>query len=74
METKKRKRHSLAVNGNMLSGSIRKWFPVFLLPTLAAFLIGFVYPFAKGFYLSFCTFRTTSDAEFIGLGNHISRR
>ena len=71
METKKRKRHSLAVNGNMLSGSIRKWFPVFLLPTLAAFLIGFVYPFAKGFYLSFCTFRTTSDAEFIGLGNYI---
>ena len=71
METKKRKRHSLAVNGNMLSGSIRKWFPVFLLPTLAAFLIGFVYPFAKGFYLSFCTFRTTSDAEFIGFGNYI---
>ena len=71
METKKRKRHSLAVNGNMLSGSIRKWFPVFLLPTLAAFLIGFVYPFTKGFYLSFCNFKTTSDAEFIGLGNYI---
>ena len=62
METKTKKRRSLAVNGNMLSGTIRKYFPVFLLPTIAAFLIGFVYPFCKGFYLSFCKFKTTSDA------------
>ena len=54
MEQKKpKKRHSLAVNGNMLSGTIRKWFPLFLLPTVAAFAIGFVYPFIKGIYLSF---------------------
>ena len=53
MEQKKpKKRHSLAVNGNMLSGTIRKWFPLFLLPTVAAFAIGFVYPFIKGIYLS----------------------
>ena len=72
MEQKKpKKRHSLAVNGNMLSGTIRKWFPLFLLPTVAAFAIGFVYPFIKGIYLSFCNFKTTSNAKFVGLDNYI---
>ena len=72
MEQKKpKKRHSLAVNGNMLSGTIRKWFPLFLLPTVAAFAIGFVYPFIKGVYLSFCNFKTTSNAKFVGLDNYI---
>lgn len=68
MEQKKpKKRHSLAVNGNMLSGTIRKWFPLFLLPTVAAFAIGFVYPFIKGIYLSFCNFKTTSNANSLAL-------
>lgn len=47
------------------------YFLVFVLPTLAAFIIGFVYPFFQGIYLSFCKFRTTSDATFIGLGNYV---
>ena len=38
---------------------------------LCAFAIGFVYPFCKGVYLSFCKFKTTSDAQFIGFGNYI---
>lgn len=71
MENKKRRGRGLAVNGNMLSGSIRRYFPVFLLPTLAAFIIGFVYPFIRGVYLSFCTFRTTSDAVWVGFDNYI---
>ena len=70
-KTPQRKRRSLAVNGNMISGTIRKWFPLFLLPTLAAFAIGFVYPFCKGVYLSFCKFKTTSDAQLIGIGNYL---
>lgn len=37
----------------------------------AAFFIGFVIPFCKGVYLSFCSFRTTSDASFIGFGNYV---
>ena len=69
-KTPQRKRRSLAVNGNMISGTIRKWFPLFLLPTLAAFAIGFVYPFCKGVYLSFCTFTTTSNAKWDGLANY----
>ena len=60
-------RASLGTNSTLLRGSIRRWFPLFLLPTLAAFFIGFIYPFLKGVYLSFCTFTTTSNAEFLGL-------
>jgi raffinose/stachyose/melibiose transport system permease protein len=67
----KRKRQHLAVNGNMLSGTIRRYFVVFLLPTLAAFSIGFIYPFLKGLYLSFCKFKTTSDAKWVGLQNYV---
>ena len=66
-----KKRRSLAVNGNMLSGTIRKWFPLFLLPTVAAFAIGFVYPFLRGIYLSFCKFTTTSNATWIGIENYL---
>ena len=44
---KKARRH-LAVNGNMLSGTIQRYFPLFLLPTLAAYSIGVIYPFLKG--------------------------
>ncbi len=47
------------------------YFLIFVLPTLAAFLIGFVYPFFQGIYLSFCKFRTTSDAVFVGFDNYI---
>ena len=38
----------------------------------AAFIIGFVWPFIQGIYLSFCKFKTTSDAQFIGLGNYVN--
>ena len=38
---------------------------------VCAFIIGFVWPFIQGIYLSFCKFRLISDAQFIGLGNYI---
>lgn len=47
------------------------YFLIFVLPTLLAFMIGFVYPFFSGIYLSFCKFRTVSNAEFIGFDNYI---
>ena len=40
-------------------------------PVVAAFIIGFVWPFIQGIYLSFCKFRLISDAEFIGFGNYL---
>lgn len=51
--------------------TIKKYFPIFVLPTLAAFMIGFIVPFAEGVYLSFCQFTTVNNAEFIGIGNYI---
>ncbi|MBQ4577594.1 MAG: sugar ABC transporter permease [Clostridia bacterium] len=54
-----------------MSNPIRRMFPIFLLPMVASFAIGFVWPFIQGIYLSFCSFRTTSDAKFIGLGNYL---
>ena len=50
--------------------ALRKYAPLFVLPTFAAFLIGFVYPFFQGLYLSFCQFTTIKNAKFIGLGNY----
>ncbi len=52
--------------------SLKHWFPLFLLPTLACFTVAFLYPFIMGLYLSFCEFRTVSDAEFVGFTNYIS--
>ncbi len=51
--------------------SLKRYFPVFVFPTLAAFTIGFFIPFVMGIYLSFCKFTTVTDARFIGLGNYL---
>lgn len=71
--TKKKKQNSgAAVNSKLLRRPIQRCFVLFLLPTFAAFAIGFIYPFLKGAYLSFCSFVTTSDATWNGIGNYIS--
>ncbi len=49
----------------------RKYFPIFVLPCLVAFLIAFVIPFLMGLFLSFTEFRTVSDAKFVGFANYI---
>ena len=45
--------------------------PIFLLPTFAAFTIGFIIPFIMGIYLSFCKFTTVTDAKLIGFSNYL---
>ena len=52
--------------------SIKKYFPIFVLPTLAAFTIGFIVPFIMGIYLSFCEFTTVQDAKFVGIRNYLN--
>ena len=52
--------------------SIRRWGLLFMGPVVAAFIIGFVWPFIQGIWLSFCKFRLIRDAEFIGVGNYVS--
>ena len=51
--------------------ALKKYFPVFLLPTLAAFAIAFAVPFVLGLVLSFTEFTTVVDAQWIGLSNYI---
>ena len=49
----------------------KKWWPVFVLPTVAAFMIGFVIPFLEGLYLSFCKFTTINKASWVGISNYV---
>ena len=51
--------------------AIKKYFPVFALPTLVAFTIGFIVTFIMGIFLSFCEFTTVTDAKFVGLKNYL---
>ena len=50
---------------------LRRWGWLFLGPMAAAFIIGFVWPFIQGIYLSMCQFKTISNAKFIGLDNYV---
>ena len=50
--------------------AIKRYFPIFVLPTMLAFILGFIAPFIMGIYLSFCKFTTVTDAKFIGLENY----
>ncbi|MBR4139079.1 MAG: sugar ABC transporter permease [Lachnospiraceae bacterium] len=51
--------------------ALKKWFPVFVIPTLAAFCVGFIWPFIQGIYLSFCQFITVSNAKWVGVSNYV---
>ena len=51
--------------------TLKRYFPIFVLPTLIAFSFAFIIPFVMGVYLSFCKFKTITDAQFVGLGNYI---
>ena len=51
--------------------AIKRYWPVFVLPTLAAFIIGFIIPFGMGIWLSFCEFTTVTDAKFVGFSNYV---
>ena len=50
--------------------AIKRWFPVFVLPTLAAFCVGFIWPFIQALYLSFCSFITVDNAKWVGISNY----
>ena len=52
--------------------AISKYWPVFVLPTLLAFIIGFIWPFIWGIYLSFQRFTTVSKTTFVGIQNYIN--
>ncbi|MFZ2756901.1 MAG: sugar ABC transporter permease [Atopobiaceae bacterium] len=49
---------------------LRKWWPLFVLPTALSFTFGFIIPFVQGTYLSFCEFKVINSATFVGLRNY----
>lgn len=51
--------------------TLRRYFPIFILPTLIAFAFAFILPFAMGVYLSFCKFKTITNAQFTGIDNYV---
>jgi raffinose/stachyose/melibiose transport system permease protein len=51
--------------------TLKKYFPLFVLPTLIAFLVAFVIPFILGIALSFTKFTTVTDAKWVGLKNYV---
>lgn len=51
--------------------AIKHYMPIFVLPTLCAFILGFIAPFLMGVGLSFCKFTTVTDAKFVGLSNYV---
>ena len=71
MKKVKNRRGVSSVNKTM-KASMKKYFPIFMLPTLIAFAIGFVWPFLWGIYLSFFKFKTLKFTEFNGINNYIT--
>ena len=57
-------------NSELIRRPMKRWAPLFLLPTFLAFCIGFVWPFIQGIYLSFCKFNVPSDATWVGVQNY----
>ena len=64
------KRSSAAVMNRSQRRSMRTFAPLFLLPTVLAFCIGFVWPFLQGIYLSFFRFKTLKFTTFVGFDNY----
>lgn len=51
--------------------TLKKYFPIFVIPTLIAFSFAFIAPFFMGLYLSFCKFKTVTDAKWVGFNNYL---
>ncbi len=55
---------------NKKSVHLRRYAPIFFLPTAITFCIGFLIPFLWGIYLSFFEFRTVKRLSFVGFDNY----
>lgn len=67
-----KKRNNAALNSKLIRRPVKRLYLVFLAPTFAAFCLGFLYPFVKGIFLSFCRFKTTSKWTWVGFDNYVS--
>ena len=57
--------------GDFVEKAMKRYMPIFVLPTFCAFTLGFIVPFIMGIWLSFCKFTTVTDAKFVGFSNYI---
>ena len=71
MVQKSKRKDNSALEGRLMKKPLKRWAPLFLLPTVIAFAIGFVWPFVWGIYLSFFNFRTLTFKKFVGIENYI---
>ena len=51
--------------------AIKRWFPLFVVPTVIAFIISFIAPFIMGIYLSFTKFKVITNVKWVGINNYI---
>ena len=58
------------MNSRLIRRPIQHWAWLFLLPTFAAFCVGFVWPFLQGLFLSFCKFKITSNWTWVWFDNY----
>jgi len=72
-EVKRCKSHSPTIfsGGKHMQKTLKKYFPIFVIPTLVAFTIAFIIPFIMGVYLSFAKFTTVTNSTWVGLDNYI---
>ena len=54
-----------------MKNSMQKYFPIFILPTLLAFVMAFIIPFIMGIGLSFTKFTIVTNAAWVGIENYI---
>ena len=59
-----------SMNSRLIRRPIPHWAWLFLLPTFAAFCVGFVWPFLQGLFLSFCKFKITSNWTWVWFDNY----
>ena len=50
---------------------LKKYFAIFLLPTIISVIVFFIFPFIFGLFLSFYDFTTVIDRTFVGFNNYI---
>lgn len=65
------KKNSGGLSSVLIKKPVRRWFPLFMGPTIICFAIGFIWPFLQGIYLSFCSFRTLRKVTFTGFSNYV---
>jgi len=73
MASKPEKKHRIegGLSSSLIKKPIKRWFPLFMGPTVICFCIGFIWPFIQGIYLSFCQFTIITKTKFVGFSNYI---